>query len=111
SAIVAPQPVINPWLPKGVNLIVGPSGAGKNVLALQVAKAIANGERFLNHEVLQPGPVMVVCLERPGDWNQRMAQTVVQSPPRFPIRFWFHDNKEDGKVVFNEPGWARLHRK
>jgi len=106
SNISAPQYAINPWLPYGVNLIIGPSGAGKNVLALQIAKAITNGDDFLNHKVPSPGRVMLVCLERSKEWNQHMAQQVIGTDPKYPPYFWFHDT--DGKVVFNESGWKKL---
>jgi hypothetical protein len=51
----------------GASLIVGASKAGKSILAVQMAIAIASGHAlFDNYRVLEPGPAMLVEEDDPG---------------------------------------------
>lgn len=75
------------WLIKGVlpqtelNVIYGISGAGKSFVALDMAAAIARGEKWRGRRVKQ-GRVVYICAEGVGGFRQRVMAYMQQNELR-----------------------------
>jgi hypothetical protein len=71
--------VLAPWLPRqGLAMIHSTRGLGKTFVALNVAYAVACGDKFLRWEALQPAGVLYVDGEMPANVIQERLAQIVQ---------------------------------
>ena len=77
-------PVVNDILPPGLHLLVGPSAAGKTILALCLTDAVLNGDKFLGHPTRE-GDVYLILLDRGREQNSsRLDANIRANSKRMP---------------------------
>lgn len=113
----APIPAV-PWLiegvlPKGLSVLAGDPKAGKSLLTLEVARAVATGDAaFGNFPVRAPGEVLFLALDDPqGVVMQRLrspAMTGITQGTRLAVVFQCDRQESDGSFPALER-WLLTH--
>ena len=57
-----------------INILVGHSGQGKSALCMQMGMCVAGGERFFDHKIREPGPVIYCDAESTPDMMGEMLE-------------------------------------
>jgi RecA-family ATPase len=73
--------LVHEWLPlRELSSLYGAGGAGKSLLALQMAKAVSSGSPFMGIEVSKPVPVLLVACEDNQDELHRRLTAIRNAP-------------------------------
>lgn len=72
--------VVDGLLPKGLHIFAGPPKVGKSRLLLQLALAVASGNKFLGLDTEQ-GTVLSLCLEDNLSRLQKRVSALTDDPP------------------------------
>jgi hypothetical protein len=69
----SPKPLIKHLIGRGALVVVyGPAASAKSFLVLDWGLSIGSGHPWLDHEVIDPGPVVYVAAEGKGGLNKRV---------------------------------------
>lgn len=100
-----PEPmwIVPDILPMGYTLLAGKQKAGKSLLALQIAHAVATGGRVLNAKC-EPGRVLYIYLEGSniGLQDRLKKQHWPKDANAMIYRRWYNLKTEDGLTRFRE---------